>query len=457
MIGLLFFLIAVYFYPGKWRYLSIFILFFLVTAGFQMIPLKLAVIPQLGIAKPYDWAYLFIGFLFLIQPRIYLNSPVWKNFPVVMGYGAVLILLFINSYFFNDIELSVSIRVLRNFFIFIVLFLFVRLTREEHIKILRLIIYATCLASLLYCMQPLLNVTLLNRITSEIQEFEGAVISRYYNVPVFIYPVIFFLFFPKEVFGLRFRPVLLLIALLTIGLTQHRNLIIVIAVCYLLYVIFSNRVKHQHALIYLMTAIAVFFAADLAMKGRLTEGIENISELKSANVKFRDVVLSDLSTTEFRKLILEERLSFILEDESRAVLGIGLMTDDSKKARPLKFNVGVPDDEGNISQISNIDIAWASMLLQFGLLGTLAFLLVYISLLRKFCLFRRDPYMLTGAMYIVSLLITSLYGSVIAMPYVTCLVMLFASYHYKLQGSAANVKQRPSEHPDFSNHLTVQV
>jgi hypothetical protein len=438
MIGLLFFLIAVYFYPGERRYLSIFILFLLATAGFQMIPLKLAVLPQLGIAKPYDWAYLFIGFLVLIKPGILLNSPVWKKFRVVVVYGVVLILLFIYSYFFSDIELSVSIRVLRNFFIFIVLFLFVRLSTEEHVKIFRLIIYATCLASVLYCLQTVIHVTLLNRITSEIQEFEGEAISRYYNVPVFVYPVVFFLFFPNDVFGLRFRPLLLVIALATIGLTQHRNLMFAIGACYLLYVIFSNRVKHQHAVIYVMSAILVFFAADLAMNGRLSKGIDNISALKSANIKFRDVVLSDLSTTEFRKLIFEERLSFILEDDTRAVFGIGLMTDDSKKAKPLKFNVGVPDDEGNISQISNIDIAWASMLLQFGLLGTLTFLLLYFSFLRKFFIVRWDPYMLTGVMYIVSLLITSLYGSTIAMPYVTCLVMLFASYHYNLPDRAPN-------------------
>ena len=40
-----------------------------------------------------------------------------------------------------------------------------------------------------------------------------------------------------------------------------------------------------------------------------------------------------------------ERLRFVLKDETRSVLGIGLMTDDSKKARSLRFYVGVPDDE----------------------------------------------------------------------------------------------------------------
>lgn len=442
MIGLSCLVLALYWYIGPKRYLSVFLLFFLATAGFQMVPVNLITLPRMGISKAYDWVLLFAAIVFFFQPKILAVSPIWKHFKILIVFGLILVILFCYSIFIRDIEVEVSVRVFRNFIIFIVLFLFIPLQLSDYKKIFQLIIYATSIASFLYCMQLVLQTSLLNKVTSDLSAGEGAeVITRYYNVPVFVYPVIFFLFYLKHVFYIKYRTILLCINVLAVLCTQHRNLIVAVALCYFLFLVMNNRMKIQYAVVYLLIGGGLFVGADSLMNQRFSKGFENISRLSlnTSDVNFRNVSLSDLTTTEFRKLIFVERLDFILKDETRSVFGIGLITDDSQKAKALKFYIGVPDDDGNISQISNVDIVWASMLLQLGISGTLIFVLVYLSLFKKIYVQRTDSYMQVGMLYLVTLFITSFYGSMIAMPYVTCLVMLFAAYCYHLSRISAEV------------------
>jgi len=273
---------------------------------------------------------------------------------------------------------------------------------------------------------------LLNLVISNLgTESEAGSATRFYNVPVFICPVIFFLFFPNHTFSIRFRNLQLAINNLAILLTQHRNLMIAVLFCLFLYLIMSKKVKPAIAIMYCMLSIGILIGLDDFMNKRLSKGIEDIGNVSAPRQgPLHDVALSDLSTTEFRKLLFMERLHFVLKDETRSVFGIGLMTDDSKKAKALRFYIGVPDDDGNISQVANIDIAWAAMLLQLGIVGTVLFILLHLFLIRSFWEQKKNSYMQTGILYLVSLFVSSLYGSIIVMPYTMCMTMLFAAYYF---------------------------
>ncbi len=76
MIGLLCLVLALYFFAGPRRYLSIWLLFFLATAGFQMIPVNWIVLPKAGVSKAYDWVLVFTAIAFFFQPKYFLQSPV---------------------------------------------------------------------------------------------------------------------------------------------------------------------------------------------------------------------------------------------------------------------------------------------------------------------------------------------------------------------------------------------
>jgi hypothetical protein len=433
MIGLCCLLPAIYFYLRGKAWLAVFILFFLMTAGFQMMPFNWMVLPPAGISKAYDWVLLFTGAILLLRPQVFTGFSLRRNFSLLGIYFSFLLLALVYSLFVREIEVSVVMRVFRNFIFFISLFLFLPLELPDLEKIWKGVIYATTIASVLYCLQPLLHVVFLNQVSNDLTIEDVAPVFRFYNVPVFICPVIFFLFFPGHTFSIRFRNLQLVINMLAILLTQHRNLMIAVVLCLFLYLILNKKIRPANAIIYCALCMGILIMADNFMGNRFSKGMGDLGNVSSAPrrpVPFQDITLSELSTTEFRKLLFMERLHYVLKDDARSVFGIGLMTDDSKKARALQFYIGVPDDDGNISQVANIDIAWASMLLQLGIVGTVLFILLHLALLKYFWSQRKDRYMQTGILYIVCLFIMSLYGSVIVMPYTMCMTMLFAAYYF---------------------------
>jgi hypothetical protein len=444
MIGLCCLLPAIYHYLSGKTWLAVFLLFFLMTAGFQMIPVNWMVIPGLGITKSYDWVLLFTGAVLLLRPQVFFRFSLWKNFRLMVIYFLFLLLALVYSIFVKEIEVSVTMRVFRNFAFFITLLLFVHLQPADFQKIWRLVIYATTIAAVLYCLQPFLHVLLLNQVSNDIAIEDVEPVVRFYNVPVFICPVIFFLFFPKHIAPVKFRNIQLVINVTAILLTEHRNLMVAVVLCLILYLFMNNKLKPGAAILYGALATGILIAADEYMGQRLSKGLEDIGNSSSQRqvVAFQDVALSDLSTTEFRKLLFMERLHFVTKNETRSVFGIGLMTDDSKKARSLRFYIGIPDDDGNVSQVANIDIAWATMLLQLGIVGTALFILIHLFLLKAFWTQRKNIYMQAGILYIVSLFVSSLYGSVIDMPYTMCMMMLFAAYYFYISPiKAENVWQ----------------
>lgn len=376
---------------------------------------------------------------------------------MLLLYALCLIMALWYSIYVREIEVSVSIRVFRNFIFFISLFIFVQLSIDELKKVVVAIVYASSVASLLYCLQPILKTGLLNRVISDL-DMIGAneFVTRYYNVPVFICPVIFFLFYAKPVFNIRFRRVQLGINVTAILLTQHRNVLIAVLLCFFIFLILSKKIKFRNAIIYCVLLPFIWITADNLLNNRLSKGFEDVEHASLTNpaVQVQDIALSDLSTTEFRQLMFKERLSFILKDPVRSWLGIGLMTDDSKKAKSLRFYIGIPDDDGNISQIANVDIAWATLILQLGLLGTSLFICLHLSFLKKFFKQRRNCYMQVGLLYIISLLISSLYGSMIVMPYTTCMIMLLVAFYIKESKHPADAANH-GKHQYFGNYLAV--
>lgn len=433
MLGFCCLLPAIYYYLNGKTWLAVYLLFFLMTAGFQMIPVRLMTMPSMGISKVYDWVLLFAAAIFFIRPQIFAALQVWKHVKLLIIYGSFLIVALVYSIFVADIEVPVAVRVFRNFIFFISLFLFLPLSLRDLEKIWRLVIYTSSMAAVIYCTQPFTHIGLLNMVISDLASMAYNPV-RFYNVPVFICPVVFFLFFPPHTFKIRFRNVLLGINLLAVALTQHRNLVITVLLCFFLFLVMNKRLRLGNAIVYGILACGILIAADDFMDKRLSKGMEDIGKVSLARqaAQFHSVALSDLSTTEFRKLLFMERLRYVWKDETKVFFGIGLITDDSKKAKRLRFYIGAPDDDGNISQVANIDIAWAGLLLQLGIVGTGLFLLLHVILFSKFFSQRHDPYMQTGILYLVSLFVTSIYGSVIAMPYSMCMIMLFVAYYLKI-------------------------
>ena len=119
MIGLCCVLPAIHCYLYGRTWLAVFLLFFLATAGFQMVPVRWMVLPPAGITKSYDWVLLFIAAVAFVRPRIIAALFAWKHFRILVIYCMFLVVLLLYSIFEKGIEVSVAIRVFRNFIFFI--------------------------------------------------------------------------------------------------------------------------------------------------------------------------------------------------------------------------------------------------------------------------------------------------------------------------------------------------
>jgi hypothetical protein len=438
MFGAFLFLLATYLYFSPRRYFSIFILLALATGGFQFVPLPLMTLSAAGVTKTYDWLLLFTGLILLLRPQTFLDLAVWKSFKVLVLYGILLLGLLFYSIFIREVEVSVSVRVFRNLIYFVTLFLFIPLSLEELKKIFRLVIYVTSFASVIYCLQLVVHTSLLNMVTSDdVVLNENGLLKRYYNLPVFICPVLFFLFIEKGKIAVKHRRILLALNGLAILLSQHRNLLLALFACYILYLLMSNKLKLKNVFAYAILCIGVIAGANQVLGDRFSKGFNDIAKtsFKVSRTDFDEVALTEISTTQFRQLLLLERLEFISKDDALSLFGIGLVTDDSYKAKALDFSVGLPDEEGNIIQIASGDIVWSVLLLQLGIVGAFVFILFNLSLLAKFFSRRFDSYMQVGVLYIVCLIITSFYGTMIVLPYVTTFLMLFGAYYYNYSKS----------------------
>lgn len=437
MLGALGFLLAIILFFGQYRYISIFIVFVLVTAGFQMIPLKYMTLSELGITKSYDWVLLFEGTVLILKPDLLFNFSIWKENKSLLLYGLILLLLLINSIFLLGIEPSVSIRVFRGLLFFTTLLIFTQLSVEEIRKVFYLIIVATSISALLYCLQQVLHVTLLNKIhTDDIGT--NSFTERYYNLPVYIYPAIFFLLLHKSLFKSHYTYLILIVT--AILLSQHRNLLLAVILCFVIHYLFIRRFSLSKLFFALIICLSAFTLGNVIWNNRFSKGFDDISHtsIGVSPVAYYDVDLTELSTFEFRKLLLQERMSYILETRKASLLGIGLLTDDSKKASQLNFNIGMSDGYGNVSQIASSDITWSTLILQLGLTGLITFILFHLALLKNYFSLRNDAYMQVGILFIVCLLITSFFSNTIVQPYITTLLMLFSAYHFNLNKSPIN-------------------
>ncbi|NEM97749.1 hypothetical protein [Pontibacter burrus] len=444
MIGFGIMLLAVYLYwESSKRYLSVFLVFFIVTGGFQLVPTDLMVLSTIGITKTYDWALVYLILLLVVEPRIILNLTIWKDRNGIALYSGVLLFLLLYNLLFVGVEVQVAIRVFRNYIFFLLLFPFVNLPTPDFIKVFRLLTYFTTLASFLFCLQPLLGHGILAG-APELLPDEGGGLIRFYNLPYFLVPVTLALLVGKSSLNLRYHYLVLTINLVAIVLSQHRNLILSIPICYFTFLIIQNKLNLIKVTASSVAIVVAFFCINYFFEGRFFKGIvklsESFNEVTPTIIQYAN--LSDISTTEFRRLHFMERLYYVQADVLKSLFGIGFLTEDSALTKQLSFNIGLLTEYGDIIQVDTSDITWSLLLVHFGLVGIAAFLYFYWSCLR-ICYSNKDQALfMLGVLYITNLLFISFFGIDIVSVHTITLLAFILGFYYSLK-SHINQKSQP--------------
>jgi hypothetical protein len=304
----------------------------------------------------------------------------------------------------------------------------------DYTKVFKFAVYVTSFTSLLYVLQPIIGTSIL-QMSSEQSVIDGDGVARYYNLPFLIAPVMFLLFFNSSSTGILFKNLLLAINASAILLSQHRNYIASVIICFLVFAWKSKTVKSTSFALYILLGIVGLVAVDGFFNNRLSKGLSELTESAISQRSTNKLIsLSNVSsTTEFRTLHFAERFDYVNQDPLTFLFGIGLINEDAPEAQLLSFNIGAETEYGEVLQVYTDDIAWSMILLQLGVTGLLLLTAAHCSLFYQFFQGNhKDPLIVGGMLFVLFVLMTSFYGNMIIAPYAVCLLMLFCSYHLSL-------------------------
>lgn len=381
----LFLLLALLWFKKGKKELSLITFFAFLTGGFQLIP-DVAFAWPVSI-KPTDYAILY---LFGVIAMEYFSGK-RKELIEVLPKFTLIFLSFIVlsagvSIFIHHIPIVEVVKNTRQYFLLLTPILYYALTKEELLKVVDFLFKITFFTSILYILQPIFDMQLLQGFYTEGKSplFGVFNIARFYNTP--IYHNFFFLFaLYNSEFTKKQKILYLSILVLPIFICMHRSLLLAFIIV-ILYNHFREKIKKIYPiLIVLFVALIPFLGA---IRGDIlnTQIAQDI--IGSVDIEPEDFVPGTLAdaTFTFRVLHFLERLYYASEDWITMLFGLGFMTEGSDYTmNSFDFIVGLEnDDTGFVNQVDTSDIAWSIFVIRFGIIGTVIYLIYYFLLMRFF-------------------------------------------------------------------------
>lgn len=350
------------------------IFFFFLTDGFHFLNKDWFSI------KYTDFAiiYLFgISFINLLTGNFSFFKPKNKIFKWAVLIGIYISIEFIRTIVFKEEIAYYALANYRTYLPFFSFFIVQELDYKEQKDLLKQIAIITVLSTILYVLQPLLEIQIFQH--ARITEENGTL--RFRNIPYLVY---FYLLYATIIFKFTdIKSVLLLVLfIIAIVLTQHRAVFLAYGVIIIVYLALSR--KAGKAVQYGIIGIFLFlFVGDAVLtrfeaENRETttwEDIQNVINLRYESVIEEGYKTESDGTLSFRVLLLTERIQFILEHPKYTLFGIGTRHEDSPYTEnEFDFTLGssrknVDGDMIKIGQTSSGDLAWLNPLMRFGVIG----------------------------------------------------------------------------------------
>lgn len=382
---LLFLLLAlVWFKKGK-KVLSLFTFFGFLTGGYQLIPDVAFAFPVS--IKPTDYAILY---LFGVIAMEYFSGK-RKELIAILPKFTLIFLSFIAvaaavSVFIHHIPIIEVVKNTRQYFLLLAPILYYTLTKDELERVLKVLFKTTIFLSILYVLQPVLGVSILQGYYTEGESsFFGLFeIARFYNTPTYLYFFFFFALYNSN-FTRKQKILYLSIMTLPILLCMHRSLLMAIIL-----VIIFNKFREKIKKIY--PILIVIFVALIpyigAIQGNILDTKIAQDIIYSMDVEPDDYMPGEMdgATFTFRIMHLLERAYYASEEMITSLFGLGFMSEGSDYTmNNFNFFIGLDNEEtGFVNQVDTSDIAWSIFVIRFGLIGTVLYLIYYFSLIKFF-------------------------------------------------------------------------
>lgn len=373
---LLYGLIA-YFSGHKGRGALVF--FFFLTNGFHFLSYDWCPIKYTDFAL----AYLFVVALYnAVNGNKVFFKPQSKVYRIVTIIGIYITLEFIRTILLGEEIPYYALANYRTYLPFFSFWLVQELKEREVVKLFKLIAIITIGSTVLFGLQPLLNVQFFQHATVG-EEVYGDFAVRYRNIPYLAY---FFLMLVTTRLDFR-KPwsfVLLFVFLWALFLTMHRAVLYAYILCIGVYLFLARSWGKavQFGFIGMVAILLVGGATISRFEGRFGRGasledVKIVLDLDYESAK-RNEFENEGGTLSFRVLLLMERVDYLISHPKYLVFGIGTRHEDSPKTRQFDFTLGTHRASNDtIGQISSGDLAWVNPLMNFGFLGIA--LLLYLS------------------------------------------------------------------------------
>ena len=417
-------IVSIILYLSGKRILSTILFFFFLFDGFQIIPEKFFE-TGMGISKSTDFALLYIIILFIygiINTKDFI--PINKLALLLGGYLLFIVCLIGISYYTYHIPFVEIIRTSRYYLFALSYFVLRRLTKEEISSILKILFCIVIFQSILFTIQGFTGIALL--IGAESHK-SAKLITRFYNSPLMLYFFVFYGIFNNPFTG-KYKYISALICIVCVYMPLHRSLTISF-ILILILGLFLKMGKIKQFINYLPMLLLCVIPLVAVMGAQLASRTMNdINSVTTGEfVDIEEIELGEESTLLFRIAHFYERYMHILEKPIETAFGSGLMAEESNYTnKKFDFIVGLENEKtGEIVQLETSDIAWSNLIIRYGIIGTLIYLTIYISIMIFYYKHRKVRYALSTFLYLLLLLFTSITSNQLYYVYMIVFPLMF--------------------------------
>lgn len=412
MIALIIYFLGVYFYSKRKYDLFLVLLFFLFTAGFQIV-LNSFLLFGLPIDKLSDYGYLLVFTVLFLDPIKIERNKV--NLSILLFF-LFLVVSVVYSVFYQSFKFSGVISVVRLYLIFVALFVLNRVPLNYLIKAFRFIMLITVFQCSVYLLQVIFRTPLLleNDGTFNVQVNNVSGYLRFYNNPPFmLISFLYYLFVDNK--G-KFKKLAMTISFLTILATFHRTFLIMSIFSIFVYLIlFTNTKKwigYSVIVFLIFLSLLPVFNSSSVISDRVNNTFESINAVDSNSISNFELGAGGNSLL-FRSAHFYERFIYIIKDPIKMIFGVGLVTDNDPSVANLPFRIGVYNVQtGDVFKINTGDVLWSLLLLQLGFLGTFLYIRIFYYIFKIFSAFvLYNSYAVISFIALLQYFLTSISGT----------------------------------------------
>ncbi|PRY43025.1 hypothetical protein CLV58_104156 [Spirosoma oryzae] len=413
MVGTILTIVAIGLFFSNRFYGSLLIFVGLATKGFLLIPQEW-LLAGLPIEKTSDMAIMYIVVICLF--RFSTLQRAFQHDPVLRWILIFILFVFVDglySRFILGYELNSVVRVFRNNLFLLSFFVFMLVPVNDLTRVWHTLAIITLVQCVLFLLQiPTGTVLLGDPESTTINNMESIGWVRYYNLPTFLIPTLFYYLFAYEYTSRVAKWLIIGLLLITVVAPMHRSLMLIIAVVASVYILAQQTTSKRFLYVALLIIVGNGAMMIGSIQSRVNDGLADINKILmpgSHAVTYLSYDASDTFT--YRIAHLAERFTYVIAEPARLLFGIGLLTEDSKQAGKLTFEAGLYNQHtGEISQVDTSDIAWSLLILYVGVVGTVLFIILHVRLFRCFLHHRNIPISIVGALTLGTVFLISFTG-----------------------------------------------